>query len=241
MAPTANVAVHEVSQPEANQKWAQRCGAHLFYRNFGWGAHAQRPCRHWPQLLGRNQMATLGAAICKTLCERWNSLSPATKPMQAWRQSLGNLGRESSGHSWTTTHGHLGEIVTISVHRCNDIIFHKVITLVDSRGLLPRRWLLHYCPQTKFAKVMFLHVSLSHSVHGGVSQHALQVWGVSRPTAGGEVSRPTPGGVSRPTPGGVCIPACTEADTPQQPATAAGGTHPTGMHSCWVFCFPVNK
>ena len=30
---------------------------------------------------------------------------------------------------------------------------------------------------------------------------------------------------------GVCIPACTEADPPPM-ATAAGGTHPTGMHSC---------
>ena len=39
-------------------------------------------------------------------------------------------------------------------------------------------------------------------------------------------------GVSRPTPGeGVCIPACTEADPPWT-ATAAGGSHSTGMHSC---------
>ena len=39
-------------------------------------------------------------------------------------------------------------------------------------------------------------------------------------------------GVSRPIPGG--IPACTEADFPpptQLMAIAAGGTHPTGMHS----------
>ena len=50
-----------------------------------------------------------------------------------------------------------------------------------------------YRPQTKFAKVMFLHVSVSHSVHRG---------------GAGEVPPP-------PT------------------ATAAGGTHPTGMHSCW--------
>ena len=73
-----------------------------------------------------------------------------------------------------------------------------------------------------------------------VSQHALQV---SRPTPRGEVERsgldgrspgPHPWGVSRPTPRG--IPACTEADTPsQQMATAAGGTHPTGMHSCFNF------
>ena len=26
---------------------------------------------------------------------------------------------------------------------------------------------VYYCPQTKFAKVMFLHVSVSHCVHGG--------------------------------------------------------------------------
>ena len=47
--------------------------------------------------------------------------------------------------------------------------------------------------------------------------------GVSRPTPGERVSRPRPR---------ECIPACTDADTPQQPATAAGGVHPTGMHSC---------
>ena len=42
---------------------------------------------------------------------------------------------------------------------------------------------------------------------------------------------PGPGGRD-----GVCsqgsIPACTEADPPGETATAAGGTHPTGMHSC---------
>ena len=30
------------------------------------------------------------------------------------------------------------------------------------------------------------------------------------------------------------IQVCTEADTPQQMATAVGGTHPTGMHSCFT-------
>ena len=63
--------------------------------------------------------------------------------------------------------------------------------------------------------------------------------GVSKPTSGG-VSRPTPEGSSGPHPGGSPgphlggIPTCTEADTPQQMATAVGGTHPTGMHSCNV-------
>ena len=65
----------------------------------------------------------------------------------------------------------------------------------------------------------------------------LGVWlGGSMPTPEG-VSRPIPrgGGSPGPHPGGGCIPACTEADTPrpQQTATAAGGTHPTGMHSCF--------
>ena len=78
----------------------------------------------------------------------------------------------------------------------------------------------------------------------GVSQHALQV---SRPTQGGSwggsgqgvVSRPTPREVSRPTPRGVSISACTEADPPT--ATAADGTHPTGMHSCFYDIFRENK
>ena len=73
-------------------------------------------------------------------------------------------------------------------------------------------------PQTKFAKVVFLHVSVilptgvvsQHSLQV-VSQHALQQGGFSR--GGGKlrglargVSRPTPGGVSRPTTGGVSRP-----------------------------------
>ena len=69
-------------------------------------------------------------------------------------------------------------------------------------------------------------------------------WGVSRSTLGGGklrslawgVSRPTPGGISMPTPGG-CIPACTEADPPRLMATAAGGTHPTGMDFCFISRF----
>ena len=101
-----------------------------------------------------------------------------------------------------------------------------------------------------------------------VSQHALQVsrptprgklmgiWpgGISRPTPKGEVegdlargvSRPTPKGevdgdlargVSRPTPG-ESIPACTKTEPPT--ATAAGGLHPTGMHSCLVVLWEEN-
>ena len=74
-----------------------------------------------------------------------------------------------------------------------------------------------------------------------VFQHALQV---SRPTPKGEVEGSW--GVSRPTHKGVLAPggACSSRGLLQQgsapggvwrpppTATAAGGTHPTGMHSC---------
>ena len=69
---------------------------------------------------------------------------------------------------------------------------------------------------------------------GGLSR--LTQVGVSRPTPGGSPG-PHPGGGGSPGPhlGGLQvhtkggIPACTEADPLK--ATAAGGTHPTGMHS----------
>ena len=71
---------------------------------------------------------------------------------------------------------------------------------------------------------------------GGVSQHALQV---SRPTPKGEVegdlARGVPvlgGGGEVPAPGG-----CVGCGDPPVTATAAGGTHPTGMHSCYTIKF----
>ena len=85
----------------------------------------------------------------------------------------------------------------------------------------------NYRPQTKFAKVMFLHMSVILCTGGGgvVSQHALQVVSqhALQPTPGrglqvhtwGSPGSHLGGGVSRPTPRGcVCIPACTEADPP---------------------------
>ena len=100
-----------------------------------------------------------------------------------------------------------------------------------------------------------------HKGGGVVSQHALQVVSqhalqVSRPTPRGEVEvsglmgspgphlgglKPTPRGFQAHTQGVLQahtqggIPACTEADTPspKKTANAAGGTHPTGMHSCY--------
>ena len=91
----------------------------------------------------------------------------------------------------------------------------------------------------------------SRSPGGVVSQHALQVsrptprgkfrgiWpeGVSRPTPKGEVEGDLARGVPRPTPRGVCsgggVPGPGDVcGDPLGMATAAGGTHPTGMHSC---------
>ena len=72
---------------------------------------------------------------------------------------------------------------------------------------------------------------------GGVSRPTTR--GVSRPTPRGElgslargVSRPTPRGVSRPTTRGVVSQHALRQTPSQLMATAAGGTHPTGMHSC---------
>ena len=88
-----------------------------------------------------------------------------------------------------------------------------------------------YRPQTKFAKVMFLHLFISHSVHRG---------------------SPTPGEVP---PGQVYPPGVTPREgtppagtTPRQVqppprpqymlgyGQQAGDTHPTGMHSCNECC-----
>ena len=76
------------------------------------------------------------------------------------------------------------------------------------------------------------------------------IWGVSGPSggtcSGGALSRggicsvgdwSRGGSAGGPGPKGVCsggFPECTEVDTPpQQMATVADGTHPTGMHSCF--------
>ena len=106
---------------------------------------------------------------------------------------------------------------------------------------------MHSCyhPQRSLGKVMFLHVSVILFTGGGgwgdPSMHCR--WYPSMPCSrspGGwypsmhcrwYASMPcrSPGGSPGPHPGG--IPACSETDPPWT-ATAAGGTHPTGMHSC---------
>ena len=83
----------------------------------------------------------------------------------------------------------------------------------------------HYRPQTKFAKVMFLHLSVSHSVHrrgstwAGTAPGQVHPWADTSPWAGTPPGRYTP-----------------QADTPHQCMLGygqqTGSTHPTGMHSC---------
>ena len=95
----------------------------------------------------------------------------------------------------------------------------------------------HYRPQTKFAKVMFLHLSVSHSVHRrGCLGPCPRAGGLPRRGPGpGPGPGPGGGGCPGPGPAAVCIPACTEADIPpRQTANAADGTHPTGMHSYFI-------
>ena len=75
-----------------------------------------------------------------------------------------------------------------------------------------KKYVHFYRPPTKFAKVMFLHLFVSHSVHGG----------------GGSAS--VHAGIEDP-PG---------ADTPRavhagKYGQQVGGTHPTGMHTCFYF------
>ena len=63
---------------------------------------------------------------------------------------------------------------------------------------------------------------------GGLQTHT---WGGLQAHTWG-ISRPTPGGVSRPTPRGVVSQHALRQRPPQPTAIAAGGSHPSGMHSC---------
>ena len=71
----------------------------------------------------------------------------------------------------------------------------------------------YYRPQTKFAKVMFLHQSVSHSVHGGVCLSAC--WD----TPIQEQTPPRPGSP--------------EEQTPPRPGTPPPGADPHLCSACW--------
>ena len=78
----------------------------------------------------------------------------------------------------------------------------------------------HYRSQRSCGEVMFLHLSVSHSVHRG---EACMPWEVRMP--GGVHAL---GGMHA---WGACMPRGT--CMAREKATAAG-THPTGMHSCYI-------
>ena len=66
-------------------------------------------------------------------------------------------------------------------------------------------------------KVMFLHLSVSHSVHrGGCLPQCMLGY---NPPGKTPPRHHSPG----------------QKSPPLQTATAADATHPTGMHSCWIF------
>ena len=97
-----------------------------------------------------------------------------------------------------------------------------------------------YRPQTTFAKVMCLHLSVILFT-GGVSQHAMGQTPRqedTRKTPPQEDTKKTPPQEDRPPKEDTRKPTQEDrppgADTPlpKQTATAADGTHPTGMHSC---------
>ena len=100
-----------------------------------------------------------------------------------------------------------------------------------------------YRPQTKFAKVMFLHLSVSHSVHRGVSAsvHAgtHPPWVQTPPGADTPQEADTPKEADTPPrkrtpPGSRHPPSCTVHAG--RYGKQAGSTHPTGMHTCFTKC-----
>ena len=85
-------------------------------------------------------------------------------------------------------------------------------------------------PQTKFAKVMFLHLSVRHSVHSG----AVNACWDTPPDQAPPWSRAPPE-----IPVGPGTPLC--AVHAGRYGQQAGGTHPTGMHSCYLIDFKVSS
>ena len=110
--------------------------------------------------------------------------------------------------------------------RKGGLVYQSILPSYSMHTVLEQNCI--YRPQTKFAKVMFLYVSVILSTGGEVvsqhalqlvSQHALQVsWGGSPGLhPGGEVEGSGQGGVSRPTPTG-CLQAHTRGGCVSQHA-----------------------
>ena len=124
--------------------------------------------------------------------------------------------------------------LVFGAHRLSDSSTHQVtllLLIIIEKPVLKGPFVFRniLTVRNEVAKVMFLHVSVSHSVHGGgvLSQHALQVVSQHALQQGDACSRGCLlGRVWR---------------TPPQKQTVADGTHPTGMHSCLKISWLVIK
>ena len=97
----------------------------------------------------------------------------------------------------------------------------------------------YYHPQTKCAKVMFLHLSIILFTGGSTSVHAGIHPPDQTPPEADTPSADTPAGITPP------LPEQTPPRSKQPPPCAmhagrygqqAGGMHPTGMHTCLFVC-----
>ena len=82
---------------------------------------------------------------------------------------------------------------------------------------------------------MFLYLSVSHSVHGGCLPQCMLGYPLPQAyTPLGRYPRQTP---PCPVHAGIHTPPSRPVHVGIDMATAADGTHPTGMHSCFTTCF----
>ena len=124
-----------------------------------------------------------------------------------------------------------------SAHRTNYFLSHGTLQSCWKRFKAPLTPEIYYRPQTKFAKVMFLHVSVCPQGEYLGRYTPGQV----PPRVGTPLGRYTPPWAGTPPPGQVHPQAGTPLDRytshPQPQCMLgydqqAGSTHPTGMHSC---------
>ena len=81
-----------------------------------------------------------------------------------------------------------------------------------------------------WGKVIFLHLFVILFTGGMPGPGGCLLRGGSAPGGSGPAGVSGPGGVSAPR--GCLVPGGCLVETPPRMATAAGGMHPTGMHSC---------
>ena len=151
----------------------------------------------------------------------------------------------------------LGKNFGIALPSCQTQRSYKTIDTTGDVNLTDQNFINYYAQQS-CSKVMFSQASVSHSVHmaeGGVWQTP---WvgtpqaDTSQPSACWDTHTPCPMHAGKHTPPAQCMlgytlllpSACWDTHTPlpsacwdtlpPHPPTPADGTHPTGMHSCYI-------